>query len=388
VIKVVLAGPYPWDQDDLYAGGVIHAMANLVSILQAEKNIELHVLTYTKKTKKITRKKYGNISCTYLPNKLSALNYFLGFRILAAQCRREIERIKPDLVHAQGDPASILAAVKTDRPHLVTIHGLYQNETREFYARTNLKNRISGLLLRAAERRYRSQIKNLISTTEEVVNVVKKYSPDVRVYRNNNPVDNEYFNLPNREKHPVILFVARITQRKGLHILLEAFARMTDDNPDCEVRIVGSESQALAYVQELKSKYEKLIRKSRISFIGGVDQKQIQDEISGSSVLCLPSLAESSPMVISQAMAAGKPVIASRVGGIPEMIESGRTGLLIEKGNVDELESAMRSLINNPELRATMGAQAKRLAKARYSPEIVAQKTVSIYERVITETKK
>ena len=84
-------------------------------------------------------------------------------------------------------------------------------------------------------------------------------------------------------------------------------------------------------------------------------------------------------------MAAGLPVIASRVSGIPEMVEDGRSGYLFEVGDVDELAGKIERLMDDPDLRARMGRRGKEIAEKRWRPESVAQKTVEVYRQVIAD---
>jgi glycosyltransferase involved in cell wall biosynthesis len=118
-------------------------------------------------------------------------------------------------------------------------------------------------------------------------------------------------------------------------------------------------------------------------FLGGINQDQLYEEMSECAVLCLPSLAESAPMVIAQAMAAGKPVIATRVGGVPEMVEEGVTGRLCEPDDPDQLALCLLDVLRDQSMRREMGKRARAVAVQRYRADSVAQSTLNAYCAVL-----
>jgi glycosyltransferase involved in cell wall biosynthesis len=98
-------------------------------------------------------------------------------------------------------------------------------------------------------------------------------------------------------------------------------------------------------------------------------------------VLAMPSLSEGLPMALLEAMACGKAVIASAVGAIPQMIADRVNGWLIDPADEQGLAAAMRGLIMSPELRASMGREARRTIESRFSAEIMAERHVELYRK-------
>ncbi len=88
-------------------------------------------------------------------------------------------------------------------------------------------------------------------------------------------------------------------------------------------------------------------------------------------------------MVIAQAMAAGRPVIASQVGGVAEMVEHGKTGLLVPVGDVDALAGGLRTILKDASVQARMGTAARRAATRRHRAEAVAQATYRVYQEMV-----
>ena len=101
--------------------------------------------------------------------------------------------------------------------------------------------------------------------------------------------------------------------------------------------------------------------------------------------LVLPTLEDNCPMVVLEAMAAGVPVVASRVGGIPDLVENGKTGLLFDPRNGDDMSAAIAKLLAEPELGRTLAAEAKRQAQERFHPLVVARRHVEIYREMLKD---
>lgn len=322
-MKLAMIGPYPLDPQDHIRGGVVNVMINLCNAIKEDEDIDLFIITSSKKIREITNKEYNGISITYLPDKFSVVDHLLGRRLLTGAFQTELKKLMPDIVHAQGNPVPIFSALGCQFPHVVTIHGIYKNEMPVQKEVFGIKNQIRSYLFKKWEKQYTGKIKNLIATTDEVVRFAQEKSQYISVYKIDNPINPHFFMLPNKEKCLRILFVAQLVHRKGLHLLFESFNQIKSKYPSCQIRIVGSAQYALEYKEKLQRQYKHLVDNNKADFLGGISQEKLYQEYSECSLFCLPSLAESSPLVIAQAMAAGKPVIASRVGGIPAMVKDG-----------------------------------------------------------------
>jgi len=119
----------------------------------------------------------------------------------------------------------------------------------------------------------------------------------------------------------------------------------------------------------------------KITFVG--KQPNIVDYLSASDVLLLPSEQESFGLAALEAMACEVPVVASRVGGLPEVVTDGETGFLSEVGNVDKMGEDAGRLLSDPELRRKMGKSARESAISRYRTDIVIPKYIEFYEKVL-----
>ena len=119
---------------------------------------------------------------------------------------------------------------------------------------------------------------------------------------------------------------------------------------------------------------------SNVKFMGYIDRKEIAVFVHMSRFIILPSIwFEGAPMVIVEAMLHRKPVICSRIGGLPEIVDDGVTGLLVEPGNPDDLADKIRYLWERPNLCIKMGHNGREKALLEYSPEKYYERLMSVY---------
>ena len=148
-----------------------------------------------------------------------------------------------------------------------------------------------------------------------------------------------------------VLCVARLAPQKGLDVLVSAIGALVEGGTDVHLTIVGSGPLEAS----LRRSAERRGVAQRVSFAGAVGQDDMADYYARADIFCLPSFAEGLPIVLMEAMATGRPVVATRVMGVPELVEDGVSGLLVAPGNVDELAGALGKLAGSPGLRESFG---------------------------------
>lgn len=149
-----------------------------------------------------------------------------------------------------------------------------------------------------------------------------------------------------------ILHVGRFERKKGHDVLLHAFRGLLATHPDCSLVLIGGDGPTLGQTRAL---IEELNLSGRVELHVHVPHEELPPYFERADLFVLPSRAEPFGIVLLEAGAASLPVIASDVGGIPELIEHERTGLLVPSENVEALESSFRRLIENPELAREFG---------------------------------
>ena len=153
----------------------------------------------------------------------------------------------------------------------------------------------------------------------------------------------------------VILFVGRLTKSKGVYELLEAFASLLHYNRSIKLLLVGS----LIEQGNLKKRIHSLGIKRKVKLIGGVGHEEIPGYMNAADAFVLPSWMEGLPNVVMEACACERPVVASAVGGIPELIENKKTGFLVTPQSAADLAERLRFVIANPEVAADVAKRAR-----------------------------
>jgi glycosyltransferase involved in cell wall biosynthesis len=216
-----------------------------------------------------------------------------------------------------------------------------------------------------------------------------------------NPVDTLEFSprpahVSTEESKPMtILYAGRLGREKGVFVLAEALAELartearTPERTPARWRAVfaggdrgrpnvGSNRAALARF------FADCGLANRVELRGAVSQEDLVSLYREADICVVPStFYESFSYTSVQAMACGKPVVASRIGGIPEVVIDGKTGLLTQPGNVQELAGALRRLIDDGVLRASLGTAGRERAVRLYAYQIVAQQNLQLYEQVL-----
>ncbi|MDI6787412.1 MAG: glycosyltransferase family 4 protein [Planctomycetota bacterium] len=185
-------------------------------------------------------------------------------------------------------------------------------------------------------------------------------------------------NLPRDKK--IILFVGALRTIKGLIYLVQAIKEMSRKRSDFLLVLVGSGPlQEELEAQVLKAGVEEYVR-----FVGLRPYDEIPKWMNACDVFCLPSLQEGFGVVLIEAGACGRPVVATRVGGIPEIVIDGETGLLVEPRSSEQLAEALERLISNQELCYQMGQNGRQRVLKNFDCHDKANQTMGIYEKVLS----
>ncbi len=176
-----------------------------------------------------------------------------------------------------------------------------------------------------------------------------------------------------------ILFIAtgRLTKQKNPLLLLRAFAAVR--NPQAHLILVGDGALREAMEREIRA----LGLAGRAHLLGR--RTDVADCLAAGDVFVLSSDWEGNPLGVMEAMASGLPVVATSVGGVPELVDSGRHGILVEPGNAAALTAAMESLLGNPELRFAFGNASRERALREFSVESMVRAYGGLYASLLAK---
>lgn len=174
-----------------------------------------------------------------------------------------------------------------------------------------------------------------------------------------------------------LLFLGRLGERKGVYTLLDAVARLKAVFPDMHLVCAGD-----GEVDAVRRRVEALGLQAQVSVPGWVDSDERAHLLQRSSVFVLPSHNEGLPMAILEAMAAGLAVVSTPVGGIPDAVLDGVTGTLVPPGDLDALVSALKHLLETPELVAQWGDAGRERIRQQFSPAASESRMRALWQQV------
>jgi glycosyltransferase involved in cell wall biosynthesis len=178
----------------------------------------------------------------------------------------------------------------------------------------------------------------------------------------------------------VILYIGRLVPQKGLEYLIKAFSKILQENSQIVLLIVGEgplKNTLINLANELKIK-------NNIIFLKAVPYNRIHEIHAISDITVLPSIPTKNWMeqfgyILIEAMACGKPIVASRSGAIPEIVINNETGFLVEPGNINELAEKISLLISDNKLREKMGYKGRARVEKKFSYEVIIPKIKELY---------
>lgn len=202
-----------------------------------------------------------------------------------------------------------------------------------------------------------------------------------------NPVDVDYFKPDPGVKDsdlPNILFVGRPRFLKGIHVLAEAMPLIWKRIPEATLTLVpvpmgksgGSPRDAYATI------FGSLINDNRVRVLDPISRTGLPEVYRGATVCVVPSLWEGFGYVAAEAMACGKAIVASRAGGLAEIVEDENSGVLVEPGKTADLAEAIISLLNDPRRRAEISKNARQRIVSQFSNNTVVRQMANLYEQV------
>ncbi len=374
-MRVAILGQFPIDLTRL--GGVEVAIVYLMDTLRSVGVDELHIITCRMGLEGAQTVSLPNATVHYLPRQHQGR---MTWHLRETRRMHALLRdLRPDIVHGHSTGLYARAALSSGFPHVITAHGIVAREVT-LYQGWGL--RLRGLIDVLSERYCLARATDIIAISPYVEQVFRPLTR-ARFYLIENAVDHAFFRLSPQPEHGRILFAGAVIERKGLVPLVRALAKVKEHWPQVELRVAGGTGVEPRYYQSLVSLARDLGVSANLSFLGQLDQERLLAEYAACSLFVLPSFQETAPMAVQQALAAGVPVVATRVGGMPALVKDGETGLVVPSGDSDALAAAILRLLEDDDLRAGMGERARQDARERFLPAVVAAKTKAVYDEIL-----
>jgi glycosyltransferase involved in cell wall biosynthesis len=313
-----------------------------------------------------------NVPLHLIPNLVRPINFFHDFRAIK-ECVSLIRQIKPDIVHAHSSKAGLIARIAAwicEVPVVFTAHGWGfapgNPAIRRWIALLSEKlvAPLGKKIICVCENDHQLAMQlgvgdqNLLVTIHNGINNIPIAMADPSV------------------QPPRLIMVARFNEQKDQAVLLKAISYLSSP---FHLDFVGSGS----YMESCKALAQSLGVQDKVSFLG--DRADVPQLLAQSQIFILCTHYEGLPISILEAMRAGLPVIATKVNGIPEEVEHGKTGLLVPDKDVKEVAKALSTLIESPDLRQQMGEAGRQKFLEEFTIERMIDETRTVYEQVLKQ---
>lgn len=355
---------------------VLHpAMHNVLEGLRHRDDLEIEVIYGRENSKKEENRREGSIHYIPVPYKKLPIPGMGGaYAGRAIALLRHIRKSNPDVVHAQGtERESGLVAALCRRPSLLTLHGNFREIVRSLNAKP-----FSYLWLNARmEEWILPKVSGVLCISNYTRQLIQELNP--RNWVLPNAVSKEMFSVTNTPVQGRVVCLAAIDPRKNQIAFMRAADAVAASCPHFHLHFWGAMFPGTDYANEF---LKEVGHRSWATYQGTSAPDGIGRILSEADVLVLPSIEDNCPVVILEAMAAGVPVVASQVGGIPDLVLQGETGFMAPPDHQNELAMALRKILETPSLRSALSIRARNEALLRFQPEKIADAHAAIYREI------
>lgn len=373
-MKVAMFSRMPANPDQP-RGGVESATVGLVRGLAANDDIDLHVVTLEKGRDEDVVEETPIATV----HRLGTGRMPMMIDVFGGPGRKKIDRcirdIAPDVVHFQETYG--FGGPYPDIPTVFTVHGF---DSLNLVTEQKWLWRLRAPLWRFAEKKGIGSHKYLVSIAPYVTEALETVC-DADISPIPNAISPQFFDIQPRPVPGRVLYAGWINRRKNIGAAIKAIAQLAGEGLGVSLHAAGEFSDD-EYLHEVEGLIDELGAQEQVSLLGRVAQDVLRSELAEANVLILPSLQENAPMVIAEAMAAGVPVIASNVCGMPTMIDDGVNGFLIEPEDIAMIAERLGGLLCDADLQRRMSSAAVEKALNTYHPDAVVAATLALYDKV------
>jgi glycosyltransferase involved in cell wall biosynthesis len=359
-------------------------LVNLARHIATEPGIDLHLLSLHPHLAADCH--FSENGCNYhlLRGGRFSLQLLTQYRLDRRKLVAELIRLRPDVVQAFGTEGPYgYAAVTSPFPNVVYLQGIVSELVRQARQAYNL-DWVRLFMSQFVERYVVRRGKYFIAESRFSADFVRSQNPSASILMFPNLIRTEFFGV---ERSVIgletdITFVGRVTESKGIFDLVEAFSELHGDFPDIRLKLIGPTDDEAERLR-IERKLQQLNIGQFVLLAGMQSSEYIVRELESALMMVYPTHLDTSPNSVFEAMVAGVPVIATRVGGIPDMIEHNATGVLVAPRDPTALAQAMRFLLQNPDERRRLGDNARRVIRDRLDPGKTLQSLTDYYSDIV-----
>lgn len=357
-------------------GGIQTVIRDFINtLIKMKYSIDIHIVSFGDNNEII----YEN---GYVIHFIKRLNSPISrYWQLPELLKNKVLEIDPDLIHLhlQYPPYSSLTQLPI--PVITTIHGL-SNVFNKSVSPLIIYLNFSFILTPYFEKKLLHSATKIIAVSSFMKNnvdsIIGKNSKTIFIPNGIDPQKYVNRKVSKQKGNPSLFCAGRLIKIKGIDILLKSLPAVKIHYPDVRLYIAGDGPQ----YNKLKILSAKLGLDENIAFLGFLNNKEMIQFFASTDIFVMPSRFENAPITLIEALASGIPIVASDVGGIPEILCDGKYGILVEPENPIELARNILELTDNLELRTKMSEIGKERAQ-EYTWDLIVKKTIELYQSVI-----
>jgi glycosyltransferase involved in cell wall biosynthesis len=330
--------------------------------------------------------------CTRAGGNLAPRLEAVGLRVLEKRGRLDpgyvwrlcelIRRLQIDVVHAHlfgNNLYGALAGLLTGRRVVLTSHGWDCLRSRKRILAYRALSRLADAVVTVSAQ-LREDFGRRVGLGEGGVRLVPNGIDVSSLDRGEErPATRARLGVP--DDAPLIGAVGNIKPVKGYDVLLRALPRVLESHREARLVIAGGVWGQERYAARLAELAASLGLRERVQFLGL--RQDVPDLLRAMDLYVLPSRSEGTSIALLEAMAAGKPIVATRVGGTPRVVEDGVTARLVPPDDPEALASTVSGLLADPEAARRLGSAARRAVESEYTVDVMVRRYVSIYEEAL-----
>lgn len=390
-MRVAIVAPFPTrkfyaERCQFQKAGTEHPaswIVNLTWALAERSEIELHLLTVKSHLAHDCRFFDRGVNFHVLRGTWNTLQPFMLYELDRQTLVKELRSIRPDVIESFGTEGPFsYAGVTSGYPCVIKMQGIITRIFREMRVSPISLTWWRYLITQFVEQYTIRHGTDFIVDNDYLAGFVRSFNDSGRIHLIPNLIASIFFEI-NQDWSRArfnLLFVGALKREKGVFDLLEAFRRVHADFPLIRLKLIGSAS---ADVQsEIESFVSTAGLENAVRLTGNMTHNQIAEELKQAVCLVHPSWADSSPNTVYEAMIAGLPVIATRVGGLPYMIDAGQTGVLIAPHNPADLAEALITLLTDRPTQERLGRNAQAVMRQRFDKRRVVDDILQVYRRL------
>ena len=351
-------------------------LRSLAQALAERDDVECHIFSHSRAVSRVRHGSFDGVPCTVIPQyepvRMAPWHGHMPARI---QFRKHIAAWDPDVVHGFGtENAYGLIATEQNKPSVIFIQGIMDFYTGFAKRRMPCRSRLYHHLERTALRRAGG----IVAETAFAERWAHSINPNARIRVIPHGSNAEFFDADPRFDSERInaVCVGMLTPRKAADVAIRAVARARNSRVRLLILGYGPEQDALQRLARERGVAD------RVEFRGMVDRADVVRAMEEAWMLLLTSRMDTSPNILTEAHAAGLPVIGTRAGGIPDMIDDGRDGFLVDVDDDRAMADCIDRLCSDAALCERMGRAGREKVRVLNDPKRIAEQHVRLYHEL------